>query len=88
MINLDYGITYISGVGGASYWEGQDAHIYVIVAYNKDTNSIDTFLAIAGNEHYAKEGIVKQFDLDLKGFQVISVTSLYDMLKKLEVSLG
>lgn len=88
MINLDYGITFITGVGGASYWEGQEAHVYVVVAYNEDTKTIDTFMAVAGSEQYAAEGIMHQFNLEEKGFQVVTVRSLYDMLKKLEVSLG
>lgn len=88
MINLDYGITYITGVWGASYWEGEEAYVYVVVAYNDSTRSVDTLLAIAGSAEYAAEGLTKQFSLDEKGYQIVSVQRLYDMLAQLEVSLG
>lgn len=87
MISLDYGITYIKGIEGASYWEGQDIGVYVVVAYNKDENTIDTFMAVAASVKYAAEGITKQFNLEERGFQVVTVKSLYGMLEKLEDSL-
>lgn len=88
MINLKYGISYITGVDGASYFESEDAKVYLVVAVRPEDHSVDTFLCVAGSEEWAAKGITEQFDLPSRGYQVVIAQSLYEMLKKLEGGLN